>query len=237
MRILVTGPKGFVGARIMAVMPAIGAPSLRNAAEDDIRRLVDQAEPDVIIHTAAISDIAACARDPEASYRANVEIPIAITRTGVKTILFSTDQVYSGCVNEGPYSEDETKPANLYAVHKLEMERRILDINPDAVLLRGLEIVEGRDTICRLRYGKNWEELTAYQRKNFLNGPGKCCQALALDTSSDGLDLLGDDLYICRPVEGEAPPPFRIRAGKRIGIDYAEEAVDFPWRFTLEYTD
>ena len=108
---------------------------------------------------------------------------------------------------------------------------------PDAVLLRGLEIVEGRDTICRLRYGKNWEELTAYQRKNFLNGPGKCCQALALDTSLDGLDLLGDDLYICRPVEGEAPPPFRIRAGKRIGIDYAEEAVDFPWRFTLEYTD
>ena len=106
---------------------------------------------------------------------------------------------------------------------------------PDAVLLRGLEIVEGRYTVCRLRHGKSWEELTAYQRKNLLNGPGKCCQALALDTSSDGLDLLGDDLYICRPVEGEAPPPFRVLEGKRIGIDYAEEAVDFPWRFTLEY--
>ena len=108
---------------------------------------------------------------------------------------------------------------------------------PDAVLLRGLEIVEGRDTICRLRYGKSWEELTAYQRKNLLNGPGKCCQALALDTSSDGLDLLGDDLYICRPGKEVTPPPFRIAEGKRIGIDYAEEAVDFPWRFTLEYTD
>ena len=108
---------------------------------------------------------------------------------------------------------------------------------PDAVLLRGLEIVEGRDTVCRLRHGKNWEDLTAYQRKNLLNGPGKCCQALALDTSSDGLDLLGDDLYICRPGEGESPPPFRVLEGKRIGIDYAEEAVDFPWRFTLEYTD
>ena len=106
---------------------------------------------------------------------------------------------------------------------------------PDAVLLRGLEIVEGRDTVCRLRHGKNWEDLTAYQRKNLLNGPGKCCQALALDTSSDSLDLLGDDLYICRPGEEVAPPPFRILEGKRIGIDYAEEAVDFPWRFTLEY--
>ena len=106
---------------------------------------------------------------------------------------------------------------------------------PDAVLLRGLEIVQGRDTVCRLRYGKPWEELSAYQRKNFLNGPGKCCQALALDTSFDGLDLTGDELYICRPAEVETPPPFRILEGKRIGIDYAEEAVDFPWRFTLEY--
>lgn len=108
---------------------------------------------------------------------------------------------------------------------------------PDAVLLRGLEIVEGQDTICRLRYGKSWEELSAYQRKNLLNGPGKCCQALALDTSSDGMDLLSDELYICRPGKEVTPPPFHIAEGKRIGIDYAEEAVDFPWRFTLEYTN
>lgn len=136
MRILVTGPRGFVGARIMAAMPAMGAPSLRDATEDDIRRLVDQTEPDVIIHTAAISDISECAKNPEASHRANVEIPAAIARTGVKPILFSTDQVYSGCAGEGPYGEEETGPANLYAAHKLEMERRVLDINPDAVLLR-----------------------------------------------------------------------------------------------------
>ena len=109
---------------------------------------------------------------------------------------------------------------------------------PDAVLLRGLEVLQGRDTMCRLRYGKGWDELNAYQRKNFLNGPGKCCQALALDTSSDDLDLLGDELYICTvPEDVDLSLPcsdFRIAAGKRIGIDYAEEAVDFPWRFTLE---
>ena len=32
-------------------------------------------------------------------------------------------------------------------------------------------------------------------------------------------------------------PAFRVAEGKRIGIDYAEEAVDFPWRFTLQYTE
>ncbi len=100
---------------------------------------------------------------------------------------------------------------------------------PDAVLLRGLEAVEGRDTMCRLRYGKEWAALTAYQRKNFLSGPGKCCKALALDTSLDGIDLTGDILYLAD--DGFVPPS--VAAGKRIGIDYAEEAVDFPWRFTM----
>lgn len=109
---------------------------------------------------------------------------------------------------------------------------------PDAVLLRGLEPVYGKDTLCHLRYGKPWDELTAYQRKNFLNGPGKCCKALALDTSLDRTDLTGDELFICSSLAdvglADIPlSPFTVSAGKRIGIDYAEEAVDFPWRFTL----
>ena len=136
MKILVTGPRGFVGARIIAAMDAIPAPSLRDATEDGIRRLVDRVEPDVVIHTAAISDISACAENPEASYRANVALPLMIARAVPKPILFSTDQVYGGCAGEGPYAEDETAPANLYAEHKLEMERRVLDANPNAVLLR-----------------------------------------------------------------------------------------------------
>ncbi len=137
MNILVTGPGGFVGARIMKVMKnAVPAPSLRNADEDAVRRLVDTAEPDVIIHTAAISDIPTCQANPEASYRANVEIPVWLSKTGVRVVAFTTDQVYSGCREEGPYTEDTTAPDNLYARHKLEMEQRMLEANPDTVLLR-----------------------------------------------------------------------------------------------------
>ncbi len=137
MKILVTGPRGFVGARIMAALPgAVPAPSLRNADEDAVRRLVDSAEPDLIVHTAAVSDISACERDPDGSYRANVELPLWLVRTGVRSVLFSTDQVYSGCAGEGPYREDETEPANRYARQKLEMERRALDACPETVLLR-----------------------------------------------------------------------------------------------------
>lgn len=138
MRVLVTGPRGFVGARIMEELgqDAVPAPSLRSVDEEETRRIVDSAQPDLIIHTAAISDISACEKNPEASYRANVQIPVWLARTGIKCVMFSTDQVYSGCAGEGPYAEEETAPSNLYSRHKLEMEQRTLDINPDTVLLR-----------------------------------------------------------------------------------------------------
>ncbi len=112
---------------------------------------------------------------------------------------------------------------------------------PDAVLLSGLVPVYGTDAMAQLRYGKPYEDLTACQRKNCLNGPGKCCKALSLDRSLDGMDLTGDELFICTsPADvglwEEAEPPRRIRAAKRVGIDYAEEARDFLWRFIQEDT-
>ncbi len=100
---------------------------------------------------------------------------------------------------------------------------------PAAVLLRGLEAVSGLETLKRLRYPKNPGRLTAYQQKNFLNGPGKICKALSLDRSKNGIDLTGDTLYVVR--SGETPQT--IHTGPRVGIDYAEEAVDFPWRFWI----
>ena len=100
---------------------------------------------------------------------------------------------------------------------------------PAAVLIRGLEVVSGEETIKRLRYPKSSGELTPYQRKNFLNGPGKLCKGLSLDRSSNGTDLTGDTLYVVR--SGEIPK--QIFTGSRIGIDYAEEAVHFPWRFWI----
>ena len=138
MKVLVTGANGFVGTRIMEELKdqAIAAPSIRNYSEDDIARMIDRVQPDMIVHTAAISDIGTCERNPEASYRANVEQPLWIAKSGIKAVIFSTDQVYSGYVSEGPYSEEEVLPANVYARHKLEMEQRCLEANPESVLLR-----------------------------------------------------------------------------------------------------
>ncbi|OAT59866.1 3-methyladenine DNA glycosylase II [Obesumbacterium proteus ATCC 12841] len=70
--------------------------------------------------------------------------------------------------------------------------------------------------------------------KNISNGPGKLCRALAVDRSFDYASLLGDQLYICEQIGGHKKQVEKIVASKRIGIDYAEEAVDFLWRFTDE---
>ena len=49
---------------------------------------------------------------------------------------------------------------------------------PSAVLIRGGEPVWGEGEMRRARFGSPGNPMTAYQKKNFLNGPGKLCQAL-----------------------------------------------------------
>lgn len=137
--ILITGATGFVGKRLLKkVEGAVASPSLRNKNLDEIKRIIDESGADTIIHTAAVSDIGECDKDPEASYLANVILPVNLAKAseGRKLICFSSDQVYSGMEDEGPYTEERTNPGNLYAKQKLEMENRVLDIDDSAVMLR-----------------------------------------------------------------------------------------------------
>lgn len=139
MRILLTGASGFVGGALLRAYPGlIPSPSLRGLSEDGVRRIVEESGADAVIHTAAISDISVCEKRPEDSFQANVLLPEYLARAcgPRKLICFSSDQVYGGSDGPGPYSEGMEKPANVYAVHKLEMENRVLALSPDAVLLR-----------------------------------------------------------------------------------------------------
>ncbi|WP_371377614.1 DNA-3-methyladenine glycosylase [Sporomusa aerivorans] len=102
--------------------------------------------------------------------------------------------------------------------------------NPQAVLLRAVEPAGGFELIAQNRFNKAYNELTKSQIKNLTNGPGKLCKALAIDKSLNGADLCGDRLYVA---EGDKEE-FNIIAAKRVGIDYAEEAKDYPWRFYIE---
>ncbi len=113
---------------------------------------------------------------------------------------------------------------------------------PAAVLIRAVEPVWDTELIRRLRFGPSSGAMTAYQRKNFLNGPGKVCKGFSLSKAEDGVDLTGDTLFVCdSPADLRLSCPEitreQILTGPRIGVDYAEEARDFPWRFRLEKED
>lgn len=104
-----------------------------------------------------------------------------------------------------------------------------------AVLIRGCTPVYNADAVARRRFGVTAAEMSAYQRKNFLNGPGKLCRGLSITRELNALPLGSGALYLAHdlPELGleRRPDDLPFHTGKRIGIDYAEEAIDFPWRF------
>ncbi len=111
---------------------------------------------------------------------------------------------------------------------------------PCAVLLRGGAPRGNVDFLARNRFGVSFSDLSPYQRKNLLNGPGKLCNALQLTKAENGLDMTKDTLFVCDTLSDlnlpDAPEdqlPRTIHTGTRIGIDYAEEAATFPWRYFL----
>ena len=91
---------------------------------------------------------------------------------------------------------------------------------PEAVLIRALLPLEGIE-VMKQRRGLVVE-------KNLCSGPGKLCQALAIDSSCDGLDLQGPQLYIQETI---LPSKIKIQSGPRIGIASVGEAKHWPLRF------
>lgn len=117
---------------------------------------------------------------------------------------------------------------------------------PQAVLLRSVvpadEISEKRMQELRLRpinvrqqkKGKEpytLDKLPASIEKHLADGPGKMCIAMDITRADNDIDMIGSEsFYVTEGMEVKAE---QIKAGKRIGIDYAEEAADYLWRFYL----
>lgn len=92
---------------------------------------------------------------------------------------------------------------------------------PEVSLIRALEPLTGIDVMMeRRKTGKI---------NNLCSGPGKLCMAMDIDRSLYGADLCGEELYLV----DDGFSDFEIQAGKRVNIDYAEEAADYPWRFVI----
>lgn len=98
-----------------------------------------------------------------------------------------------------------------------------------AVLIRGVEPIENMQEMCVNRYNKNLDSVTKTQIKNLSNGPGKLCNALKITKEHNGIDLVGNKIFVA----DDGFKEFHVEKTKRINIDYAEEAKDFLWRYII----
>lgn len=75
-------------------------------------------------------------------------------------------------------------------------------------------------------------QLPSSVRKHLADGPGKLCIAMDITKKDNDVDMAeSEDFFLTEGIEVEQA---QIEKGKRIGIDYAEEAADYLWRFTLK---
>ncbi len=97
---------------------------------------------------------------------------------------------------------------------------------PVAVLLRAIEPMTGLDQM-RQRRPK------ARNDAALCSGPGKLCQAFAIDRSLNGTDLTTSDAMFIEQSLVPFAPPLRIDASRRIGVDYAGSWARRLLRFTV----
>lgn len=102
----------------------------------------------------------------------------------------------------------------------------------EGVLIRAVEPLNEFDYIAEKRFNQKYNELTKSKEKTLTNGPSKLCLAYSIDRNDNYKKLYEKgDLYIEDSNKNE---PFEIIETTRIGIDYAEEAKDFLWRFYIK---
>ena len=116
-----------------------------------------------------------------------------------------------------------------YGIHNLFNIVVNAEGEPDAILIRALEPIEGvNEMLLRRKINKIKPQLTA--------GPGVLSKAMGIDKSMNNVDLTAIDspvwIELKEPIEAD-----NIISGPRIGINYAEECVEWPWRFCIKNND
>ena len=92
---------------------------------------------------------------------------------------------------------------------------------PAAVLIRAVEPAQGLELVHTRR--------RTHDARNLTNGPGKVCQAFAIDRSLNGADVCGEALFI----EDRRESPPEILATPRVGVEYAGAWKEQLWRFYI----
>jgi dTDP-4-dehydrorhamnose reductase len=156
MKLLITGASGLLGINLameaMREHEVIGVDrgKLKSAPfrvikadilnTDEINSILDSTNPDWFINCAALANLEKCEEDPIQARILNTELPrdlaIACAKREIPFIHLSTDSVFDG-TKEGMYTEeDEPSPPGVYSQTKLDGERAVQEVNPQAIIAR-----------------------------------------------------------------------------------------------------
>lgn len=105
----------------------------------NIKRCFEEIKPDLIVHTAGITSVENCEKNPQAANIVNTNlasnISLACSDLNLRLVHISTDHLFSGeysMVNE----KTPLSPLNIYAATKAEAEVRVLENFPSALVVR-----------------------------------------------------------------------------------------------------
>jgi dTDP-4-dehydrorhamnose reductase len=106
---------------------------------EQVVRTLEAVCPDVLIHTAGLTNVAQCEAKPDLAHHVNVELAAnvaqACAQLQIALVHISTDQLFLG---EQPMVPEQqpAAPKNVYAATKAEAESRVLAAHPQALVIR-----------------------------------------------------------------------------------------------------
>jgi dTDP-4-dehydrorhamnose reductase len=146
LRILLTGKKGQIGAKLAVLLPPLGEVVAFDRHELDLlnpnqlRRAIRDVQPDMIVNAAAYTSVDQAETDEKQARIINVEAPALMAeearRIGALLVHYSTDYVFDGSSNL-PYAEtDQPNPINVYGKTKLAGEEAIQAVGVPHLIFR-----------------------------------------------------------------------------------------------------
>lgn len=145
-RVAITGASGQLGRELVRVFGeardevlALARPGFDITEPAHLERLTSW-RPDIVVNSAAWTDVDGCAREPERAMAINGVAAGAVARAaadaGALIVQVSTNEVFDGSLDR-PYVEDDTpNPINPYGASKLRGEELVARVAPLHVIVR-----------------------------------------------------------------------------------------------------
>lgn len=227
LKILVTGATGQVGWELSRTLPTLGHVVALDRKEldltrtDELKRVLREMRPDIVINAAAYTAVDGAESEPELARLVNAVAPRVLAEqlqsTGGLLVHYSTDYVFDG-TQQRPYTEDDAPaPLSVYGASKLEGERAIQAVGGAHLIFRTSWVYGSRGKNFLLTMLKLFEERSEIRIVDDQVGAPTWCRWLAESTAQV--------LAQCIQDQGSA----KALDGDRSGIYHMTPAGETSW--------